>query len=466
MTVLLLTANRVHVFAVALALVATFVSPRTTLGVDLYSQNFESVTLGPIVSYSVMVREREAWTATPPAGMVVDNSGMPAGVMADPNNGVTEFEGWTFVDRTWWNATAGDQGRSGFFSGLGKIAVADNDTHDDLGDPDAVGPFDSKLSTPSISLMGAAANTVNMRFYSSWMPEEIQKATITARYNTGANVEVLRWHSPAGDPMFHPSAVNETVTLPLQNPAGATSVTLDFRLFDATNNWWWGIDNISVYTGAAAGSDGVLRAIVDRATSNVKIVNNTGAAVSLRGYSLRSAAGAFNEPNATFLADSNANWVQLTAPNATGDLSEGHLSSSSLANSGMINFGNNVWRKYYQDSSDISFEYLVAGNDDPIPGIVEFTGNAGASFQVLDLNFSGAIEPGDWDTFRAGFPISLTGLSAVQRHQFGDLDKDGLHTPLDFLRFRTEYDAALGSGAFAEMLATGEVPEPGTDVAP
>ena len=98
------------------------------------------------------------------------------------------------------------------------------------------------------------------------MPEEIQKATITARYNTGANVEVLRWHSADGDPKFHESAVNETVTIPLQNPAGAASVTLDFRLFDATNNWWWAIDNINVFTGAAPASDAVLRAIIDRNT--------------------------------------------------------------------------------------------------------------------------------------------------------------------------------------------------------
>ena len=104
-----------------------------------------------------MLRERSAWTATPPAGMSVDNSLMPAGVIGNPNEGVTEFEGWTFVDKAWWVATAGDQGRSNFVSGLGKMAVADSDTHDDFGNPDALGPYDTKLSTPSISLGGAAA---------------------------------------------------------------------------------------------------------------------------------------------------------------------------------------------------------------------------------------------------------------------------------------------------------------------
>ena len=284
------------------------------------------------------------------------------------------------------------------------------------------------------------------------------KGTLTARYNTGSNVEVLRWDSAAG-PNFHPLSINETVTLPLQNPAGATSVALDFRLFDADNNWYWAFDNVQVYTGTAP--DLALRAIVDRGTGNVRIVNNTGQDVSLRGYSVRSAAGAFNEANATFLADSNPNWVQLTTPNATSDLSEGHLASANLANGGIINFGDNVWRKFYQDTADTSFQYLVAGNGNPIPGIIEFTGNAGASFPFIDLNFSGGIESGDWDTFRAGFPVSLAGLSEVQRYQLGDLNNDSQHTATDFLLFRNQYNAALGAGSF-EALAASLVPEPAT----
>lgn len=463
---LVTTAHRIRFLIGSLTLCSAAVVPSATLAVDLYSQNFESVSLGPIVTYQVLTREREAWTATPPAGMTVDNSLMPSSVMADPNEGVTEFEGWTFVDKSWWASAAGDQGRTQFLSGLGKVAVADNDTHDDFGNPDAVGPFDSTLSTPSITIPGGtAANSINLNFRSSWVPEDNpteaqgdQKATVTARYNNGT-VEVLRWRSKATDSQFHAAALDENVTIPLQNPAGATSVILDFRLFDATNNWWWALDNLRVYTGAAAATDGVLRAIIDRTTSDVKIVNNTGAAVSLRGYSLRSSAGAFNEPNAAFKADSDSNWVQFTAPNATGDLSEGHKSSFSFAAGGTIDLGNNVWRKYYQDSSDLTFEYLMAGNDNPIPAIVEFAGNGGTSYRFLDLNFDGSINALDWDTFRAGFPSSLSGLSIVQRYQLGDLDNDGQHSAADFLKFRTTYNASLGAGAFEAMIAAA-VPEP------
>jgi hypothetical protein len=343
-TVLASTAHRVYVFAVRLAFISTVALPSTAFGVDLFFQDFDAVPLGPIVTYqATAARDRTAWSPTFPAGWDVDNTAMPG--IGDPNLGVTEFEGWTVVDKSWWVANE-DQGRGTFFNGLGNVAVADSDEHDDLGTPapqTAATPYDSKLNTPSISLMGAAANTANVSFNSSWLPEEIQKATLTARYSNGTNVEVLRWHSQPTDANFHAGALNESVTLPLQNPAGAASVTLEFRLFDATNNWFWAIDNLSVFTGAGAATDNVLRAIIDRSTSNVRIVNNTGEAVSLRGYSLRSGAGALDEANATFLADSDPNWVQLTKPNATSDLSEGHLSSFSFANNGTIDFGNNVW---------------------------------------------------------------------------------------------------------------------------
>ena len=124
------TVNRIQVLAVVLALVGTFRLPGTSYGVDLFSQNFESVTLGPTVTYGEVLRDREAWSPNFPAGWVRDNSGIPGTVTSDPTIGVTEFEGWTVVDKSWWSANE-DQGRGGFFNGLGKVAVADTDEHDD-----------------------------------------------------------------------------------------------------------------------------------------------------------------------------------------------------------------------------------------------------------------------------------------------------------------------------------------------
>jgi hypothetical protein len=48
-------------------------------------------------------------------------------------------------------------------------------------------------------------------------------------------------------------ACNETVELPLNNPAGAASMILTFSMPHAQNDWWWAIDNI-VVTADVAGA--------------------------------------------------------------------------------------------------------------------------------------------------------------------------------------------------------------------
>lgn len=458
----LFTAHCIVLCAVV-AIVGTLSAP--TRGANLLTENFDELTLGPIVTIPTEVRNRQAWTPTPPMGWVVDNSAMPGTVIGDPNIGVKEYQGWTFVDRDWWVQSSGDQDRSLFLSAHGTVAVADSDEFDDypgqgMPAPSSYGFYDAKLRTPSISLGASAPNTVNLFMHSSWREEGIQKATLTATYDDLSHTtsELLHWESDLNSPQFKADAINEALTVPLNNPAGASHVTLEFHLFDAKNNWFWAIDDLNVFTGAAPAADGVLRTIINRNTGNIQVVNQTGGTVNLRGYSITSAAGTLDENSATFLSATNPSWVKFSNP-AANDLSEGHLSSAPFAQGGTINFGN-VWRKYYVDSGDIDFQYLTAGSDTPVHGIVEFTGNGAKSFQFLDLNFNGQIDIGDWDTFRAGFATDLTGLNAVQKHQLGDVDGDGAHTLNDFLTFKQLYDTANGAGAFAAALAAEGVPEP------
>jgi hypothetical protein len=95
-----------------------------------------------------------------------------------------------------------------------------------------------------------AAGTLELQFDSSWRPEfddnYHQTANITASYDGGEPIEVLRWESDEASPNYKPYATNETVTVNLANPEGATSVVLTFGLFDAGNDWWWAIDNVKV----------------------------------------------------------------------------------------------------------------------------------------------------------------------------------------------------------------------------
>ena len=95
-----------------------------------------------------------AYSATGPAGWVVDNSlanyqgsptignaGVPGQGVAD--YGVDEWEGWGFANKDFWSEAAGDQDRSMFTNASGTIAVVDPDEYFDLD------PADGETSGPS-----------------------------------------------------------------------------------------------------------------------------------------------------------------------------------------------------------------------------------------------------------------------------------------------------------------------------
>ena len=458
--------------------------------VTLFSEDFESLTLGQIVTFDTELRETEAWTDTPPAGWIVDDSGVPT--VGNPLAGVTEFEGWSFVDRSWWTATAGDQDRGQFVGGQGIIAVADPDEWDDfppsgVPDPESFGTYNAKLTTPSISIGGAPQGLdIGIFFNSSWRPEDFQKASLTAVYDDPSNtrVELLRYESEEiildtstpdptdtiPNPFYKPDATNEIVNISLIDdtanggsdfsiPANASSFQLEFLVFDAGNDWWWAFDNLQVFAGNAPSASGELRVEINRDTNVVRVINDSGNDVDLRGYSITSNAGVFDEQNANFLAPTNG-WLTATnVGDAPNDLSEINLTSDTLADGQEINLGP-VWSKFFQEAgSDVNFEYLIAGNDTPLPGQVSFVGNGDAAFEQYDLNFDGTIDILDWNQFKSGFGKSLNGLTEALRYQLSDLDNDGLHTVNDFLAFQTGFEAANGAGSFALALS-GTIPEP------
>ena len=218
----------------------------------LLTEDFEGLSLGPNVD-EALAGDR-VWTDIPPDGWVIDESGVPG--IGDPStDGVTEWAGWAFANKEWWIEAAEDQNRSQFELGRGTVAVADPDEWDDADHPGPISedPYDTWLSTPAIDISGCDAGTVQLKFDSSWRPEfdsdYHQTANITASFDGSDPIEVLRWESDPGSPNFKPDATNETVTVDVANPEGATSMVLTFGLFDAGNDWWWAIDNIEVLSG-------------------------------------------------------------------------------------------------------------------------------------------------------------------------------------------------------------------------
>ena len=222
-----------------------------------YEEDFEGVALGPNVEEgrNLPVINETAWTNSPPEGWSIEN--MVPGQDEDLDlNGVTEWIGWSFADKEWWTSAAGDQRRSEFSKGQGTVMVADPDEWDDADHPDSAteGWYNTFAQTSEISLEGVDANSVELTFDSSWRPEfdsnYQQTGSVKVSYDGGPLEEVLLWESDETSEFYKDdNSTNETITVPLNNPEGATSMVVEFGLFDAGNDWWWAIDNIQI-TGA------------------------------------------------------------------------------------------------------------------------------------------------------------------------------------------------------------------------
>src|SRR5262245_7416805 len=254
----------------------------------LFYEDFEGIALAAAKDETggASVAIAQGWTNRPPPGLTVDNSQFKAVVITPDNpdadgdgfadlDGRTEWAGWSFAKKEFWIA-ADNQTRDQFALGQGTLAIADPDEWDDLTHVKSL--FNSFLKTPPISLAGVAANSAFLAFSSSWRPEaqddvsaadsttgfpgdytdpaspkatNNQTAIITASFNGGTPVRILKWDSVASSPTFHPDSQNESVLIQLNNPAGATNVVISFEMRDAANDWWWAIDNVVVNAGAS-----------------------------------------------------------------------------------------------------------------------------------------------------------------------------------------------------------------------
>lgn len=222
-----------------------------------WTENFESVSLGPSVNERFTRHTTAAnndagstpipnsFTHTPPTGWTVDNT--LQGDPIDDNTGVFEWETWSFSTKE-FSAYAGNSQLFGFSKSTGNYAIADSDAAG--GDV----TLSTVLQTPTINIAGIGAGALKLQFDSAWQSSGSQNAVITVDYGSG-ETEVLNWKSDLNDPGFHETNVNETVSLSLNNPAGATTAKVRFKYLDANNEWFWAIDNIKIGTGGNADFD-------------------------------------------------------------------------------------------------------------------------------------------------------------------------------------------------------------------
>ncbi|MCA9233939.1 MAG: PEP-CTERM sorting domain-containing protein [Planctomycetales bacterium] len=123
-------------------------------------------------------------------GLVVGNTGFANQGSAE--NGTDEWEGWSFANKDFWADVAGDQDRTQFTNATGTIAVVDADEYDDLGDGLAGTYMNSGLTTASVPVAGLA--NVKLEFDSSWRPEayDDEHATLGTKSN---NQTAILWYT-------------------------------------------------------------------------------------------------------------------------------------------------------------------------------------------------------------------------------------------------------------------------------
>lgn len=221
-------------------------------------------------------------------------------------------------------------------------------------------------------------------------------------------------------------------------------------------------------------SGGAVTATINRDTNNLSISNGVGSPLDILGYTVSSPFGSLDPANWSSVAnnydqnaeptpgnnsiDSNDSWTIFMAANS--ELSEGELNLAGPRDGGAIgasqtlNLGN-VWFK--SPVEDVEIQILrTDGSTFDVP--VTFTGNDGQPFPFGDLNFSGSMDPDDWDLYIAGGLTDLSGLSPAEAYRAGDLNNDGVNNLTDMNIFIETYETDNGAGSFAAMLSG--VPEP------
>jgi len=201
----------------------------------MLGQDFESLqtSLKPAVNENIS-SSILGWTQeTPNDWTITNSSNMPAGT--------TEWQGWSFTTKDFWTKADG-QDREDFDLGQGVIAVADPDEWDDFGSPASKGYFDSTLTSPSVKVEGG--QTLSLGFASHYKQEGIQTAEVTAVFDNGEKQQVLIYDNQSTSDNKNGHVLNKYEVKPIHVPEGVTSMKLQWRMYNAKNNWYWAIDDI------------------------------------------------------------------------------------------------------------------------------------------------------------------------------------------------------------------------------
>ena len=215
----------------------------------------------------------------------------------------------------------------------------------------------------------------------------------------------------------------------------------------------------------------VLNATVNRTTGNISLENVGTGDAEISEISITSAFGGLDPINWTSIAgnydtsggtsdgsvDNNDPWARLVE--TTTELKEKEFSGGDggmIAIAQTVDLGDNAWVKSVTEDVKVVVEF--ADGSTPFVLVNYVGGPNSASYQRSDLNFDGSIDATDWPLLRDQLFVDLGTTSQAVAYQSGDLTGDLKTNFADFNRFKSDFNAANGVGAFEAMVAS--VPEP------
>lgn len=209
-----------------------------TQAATILSESFESLVLQPFQSASTLGDgDGTDWTSSLPPGWAMTFSG-PVG---DP----VEFRGWRVIDVDSWIATQFNQDRNTWTAGgvgsRGQVLVADPDAYDDETNVDTA-LYNTSITTPPIDLSLLFPNSVSIAFDSFWRTEPTQIGTLDVSFDGGVTYTTLLEYD--GNVMVD-EFIDARPVFNLNNPDSGT-LLFRFSLNEASNDWWWAIDDVEI----------------------------------------------------------------------------------------------------------------------------------------------------------------------------------------------------------------------------
>ena len=189
------------------------------------------------------------WTRNIP-GWSVDNT-----LMNPPTMNADAYNGWSAWNVDAWFVEQGDQGRGTCGClGLGTgntCLVADPDAWDDFGVNLPSNGYNSYISR-TYDLTGFNQNSLVISFDYEFRVEDSQEGTVEVSFDGGATWQELLHFGPVGDDFPDGSYFFDTpgmFSAGTDFNASSSQLILRFGCFNAGNDWWFAIDNVSVTTG-------------------------------------------------------------------------------------------------------------------------------------------------------------------------------------------------------------------------